>query len=217
MRTVADSAERGALLLRYIEVAEAVVGLSANRKSPHRRELFLDLVCPNGPPGAREHFGLAHVKGATNSSCGVVGLGIMRMFLAALGLRIPEFDVPLGWSWWAPITALAGRHGAHHLPRAGALPGPGCLYYLDNGTARHWRSVIGVRNSTNASLETIDGGSTDEDGYQLIVRAYPELRSADHTDFSPLGGRKPIIEWIDVVDLAQALFADRAVVAAARP
>ena len=95
----------------WVEIATSYDGCSA---SAHAQR-FCGLVAPHGPEATRKFFA-QRVPGNTNSSCGVVSVGLLRELCRRFGLRVAELEAPLPLDWVTPVVAAHGAfmEGATH-------------------------------------------------------------------------------------------------------
>lgn len=184
-------------LAEYLALAASYDGCGAQ----HDPERFGALVCPHGPDSSTAFFLRPNVPGNANSSCGVVAVGILAAVLRAHGRC--ELQYPMDLLWWQRAVDLAKAHGAYRTPGDGWTPGLGCIYHVaapERG--QHWRTV--VKDLGGGALETIDGGGTDAQGYQLIHRSTVLVRAG-----VDVTSAKSIVEGIDCGALFSALGLDK--------
>lgn len=170
---------------------------------------FAELVAPHGPPYAVTMFETPNVPGDTNSTCGVVAVGLLRKALAAHGEMSLSF--PIGLDWWARTVAFAQAHGAYHFGKD--APSLGSIVHIERGKAQHWYTVVelGEADPTRLVVTSIDGGQKTlseaqggprgmKGGYQAILREHRVLTWYAGSWFD-VSASKPVVEWLDVARL----------------
>lgn len=185
---------------RAVEIAESLVGMSANRADPEARRAYMDLVAPGESERRREQL-------ATVSGCGLVVAAVWR----ALGVRAPELEMPyLTGTAVSRLLRIAQRARAWVMFTTGSLPEPGDAVIVGGGSSggvEHIYTVIAVSEDEGPTLDSVDGGQRDDDGAQQILarrRAW-EGRSDRVEDASDPGatasGGRLIQGFIDVTRL----------------